>query len=392
MRLPAVPAVPLPRDSARLLQRAVRQVSATLLGLLLGPLLMLTAALTVLGQRRPLARVRLWELDRLRRGYRFGLDPDEASFLGGRRALLHGLIAAVLGYIMMDLLLLVVVTVLGSVSELLLLRGTVLLEFTLFTISRPALPVLVIYGTAGLLAAVGYAELAAWLQAKLVGRWTSLVRQDALQSRMSRLLTTRRGVVLAIDDERRRIERDLHDGVQQNVVSLSVTLARARRAADPQRSEQLLEQAHEQSQALIEEVRQVAWRVYPTTLDEHGLGSALAGVAETSPVPVDLDYQVQDPPPQAVESAAYFVAREAVTNVVKHASAAAVRITVTTTTGPGDDRLLHLMVRDDGSGGADPEGGGLQGLARRVAALDGTVSVDSPPGGPTVITAEIPYD
>ena len=392
MRLPAVPSVPLPRDSARLLQRAVRQVSATLLGLLLGPLLMLTAALTVLGQRRPLARVRLWELDRLRRGYRFGLDPDEASFLGGRRALLHGLIAAVLGYIMMDLLLLVVVTVLGSVSELLLLRGTVLLEFTLFTISRPALPVLVIYGTAGLLAAVGYAELAAWLQAKLVGRWTSLVRQDALQSRMSRLLTTRRGVVLAIDDERRRIERDLHDGVQQNVVSLSVTLARARRAADPQRSEQLLEQAHEQSQALIEEVRQVAWRVYPTTLDEHGLGSALAGVAETSPVPVDLDYQVQDPPPQAVESAAYFVAREAVTNVVKHASAAAVRITVTTTTGPGDDRLLHLMVRDDGSGGADPEGGGLQGLARRVAALDGTVSVDSPPGGPTVITAEIPYD
>src|SRR5699024_7124756 len=111
-----------------------------------------------LGQRRPLTRVRLWELDRLRRGYRFGLDPDEASFLGGRRALLHGLIAAVLGYIMMDLLLLVVVTVLGSVSELLLLRGTVLLEFTLFTISRPALPVLVIYGTAGLLAAVGYAE------------------------------------------------------------------------------------------------------------------------------------------------------------------------------------------------------------------------------------------
>src|SRR5699024_7645664 len=265
--------------------------------------------------------------------------------------------------IMMDLLLLVVVTVLGSVSELLLLRGTVLLEFTLFTISRPALPVLVIYGTAGLLAAVGYAELAAWLQAKLVGRWTSLVRQDALQSRMSRLLTTRRGVVLAIDDERRRIERDLHDGVQQNVVSLSVTLARARRAADPQRSEQLLEQAHEQSQALIEEVRQVAWRVYPTTLDEHGLGSALAGVAETSPVPVDLDYQVQDPPPQAVESAAYFVAREAVTNVVKHASAAAVRITVSTQEHSGR-RLLHLEVHDDGTGGADPEGGGLQGLAR----------------------------
>jgi signal transduction histidine kinase len=236
-----------------------------------------------------------------------------------------------------------------------------------------------------------YAEGVAWVLTALLGRWTPVAREDALEPRLHQLLTTRRGVVLAIDDERRRIERDLHDGVQQNVVSLSVTLARARRAEDPQRSAQLLGQAHSQSQALIEEVRQVAWRVYPTALDEHGLASALEGVAGTSPVPVDLVTEVEETLPPAVESAAYFVVREAVTNVVKHAGATGARVEVRTDAARGR-RLLRLAVRDDGVGGADPEGGGLQGLARRVAALDGSLDVDSPPGGPTVITAEIPCD
>ncbi len=138
-------------------------------------------------------------------------------------------------------------------------------------------------------------------------------------------------------------------------------------------------------------MRQVAWRVYPTALDEHGLVSALEGVAASSPLPVRLATGIEHSLPPAVESAAYFVVREAVTNVVKHAAASEVLVEVGTAERQGS-ALLRLTVRDDGVGGADPEGGGLQGLARRAAALDGTLEVRSPRGGPTVISAELPCD
>lgn len=390
MRLPDLSAIYLPREPARLLRRSLRHIVGTLAGLVLGPLLVLTSLLMLVRWRGPFARVRGWELRRLQQAYRLQLEDGTGQFLGGRRALLHGVLMAVLGYLMMDLLLLVFAIVLGSFTQS-FYGSPVTLEFDLWVISRPAPAVLIIFGTSSLLAAALYAEFAVWVQARLLRRWTGIVRTDALESRISRLLITRRGVVVAIDDERRRIERDLHDGVQQNVVSLSVTLARARRAADPERAAALLDQAHSQSQELIEEVRQVAWRIYPTALDEHGLASALDGVAATSPMPVQVDVRLEGDVPPAVESAAYFVAREAVTNVVKHARADHVRITVVTVTEP-DRRVLRLNVVDDGIGGADPEGGGLQGLARRVAALDGSVSVDSPAGGPTTISAEVPCD
>lgn len=391
MRLPVLTLQSAPREPSRLLRRSVRQVIGTVLGLVTGVLLVLTALLALIRIRRPLRAARRWEQRRLHRFHRLRLVEDgaEPEFLGPGRAIVHGVLAGVLGYIMGDLLLLVAAVVLGSVSQL-LLGGPVTMEFDAWTISRPALAVLVIFGTSSLLAAALYAEVAVGLQRALLGRWTTATREDALESRISRLLTTRRGVVLAIDDERRRIERDLHDGVQQNVVSLSVALARARRAADPERADELLEQAHRQSQALIEEVRQVAWRIYPTALDEHGLASALAGIAETCPVPLTVENRLEGSPSQAVESAAYFVAREAVTNVVKHAEATSASLTLTSS-GEGDRRMLRLAVHDDGAGGADPEGGGLQGLARRVAALDGTLEVRSPLGGPTLIIAEIPY-
>ncbi|MGP9536861.1 sensor histidine kinase [Brachybacterium sp. AOP43-C2-M15] len=390
MRLPDLSGIQVPREPARLARRAVRQVLGTLLGLVLGPLLVLTALLLPLHVRAPFRRVRGWELLRLRRAYRVRLAQDDGHFLGGRRALLHGLAATVLGYVMFDLLLLATGVVVGSFFQS-FYGSPVRFEFDFWVISRPAPAVLIVVGPACLLAAALYAEGAAWVQATLLGRWTSVVREDALESRMSSLLTTRRGVVLAIDDERRRIERDLHDGVQQNVVSLSVALARARRAEDPARSAELLGQAHRQSQDLIQEVREVAWRVYPTALDEHGLASALDVIAETCPLPVRTEVDVTMTLPSQVESAAYFVAREAVTNVVKHARASSIDLAVVA---PGTTRrpTLRLTVRDDGLGGADPAGGGLQGLARRVAALDGSVEVDSPPGGPTVITMEIPCD
>lgn len=390
MRLPDLSGIQLSREPARLVRRSLRHVAGTGLGLLVGPLLVLTALLSLTCWRGPYSRVRRWELARQGRFYRFHLEEDGDTVLRARRGLVFGIVAAALGYVMLDLLLLVLGIVLGSLQQTVLGRP-VAFTFDLWIISRPALPVLLIFGTSSLLATAVYAEVAVSLQAALLRRWTPVVREDALESRISRLLTTRRGVVVAIDDERRRIERDLHDGVQQNIVSLSVTLARARRAADPERSAQLLDQAHSQSQALIGEVRQVAWRVYPNALDEHGLASALDEVAATAPLPVHVDHQVPGELPQAVQSAAYFVAREALTNVVKHAGASTARITLTTPD-RSDSRLLRLEVHDDGAGGADPEGGGLQGLARRVAALDGSVHVHSPAGGPTIIATEIPYE
>ncbi|WP_344589627.1 sensor histidine kinase [Actinomadura vinacea] len=218
------------------------------------------------------------------------------------------------------------------------------------------------------------------------------------ERRIAQLAESRAEVVVAVDDERRRIERDLHDGVQQRLVALGMLIGRARRAGDEERSRELLRQAHEESRRALEDLREVAWRVYPAALDGEGLRAALETVAERSALPVAIEYEPAGRAPHAVETAAYFVVCEAVTNAAKHSGATrvAVRVTETTgttgTTGAGAEpgRMIGVRIEDDGRGGADPGGGGLAGLARRVAALDGTFRVDSPPGGPTVIGAELP--
>jgi len=129
----------------------------------------------------------------------------------------------------------------------------------------------------------------------------------------------------------------------------------------------------------------VAWRVYPAALDSLGLREALEAVAERAGMPVRLTYRVPGPLPKPVQTAAYFVVCEAVTNAVKHAGAEHITVDVAQ-----EGKVVRVRVRDDGKGGADPLGGGLSGLALRVAALDGRLTVDSPPGGPTVIGAELP--
>ncbi|MFG2000875.1 histidine kinase [Spirillospora sp. NPDC048911] len=225
------------------------------------------------------------------------------------------------------------------------------------------------------------------LERKVARRCLGPSPLEAYERRIAQLSVSRAEVVDAVDDERRRIERDLHDGVQQRLVALGMLIGRARRASgrDEERSQELLRQAHEESQRALEDLREVAWRVYPAALDGEGLRAALETVAERSPVPVTIDYDVAARPPHTVETAAYFVVCEAVTNANKHSAAARVAVRLT-----GDERMLHVRIEDDGTGGADPAGGGLAGLARRVAALDGTFGVDSPPGGPTVIRAELP--
>ncbi|TDE32696.1 sensor histidine kinase [Actinomadura sp. 6K520] len=220
---------------------------------------------------------------------------------------------------------------------------------------------------------------------------------EEYERRIAQLSVTRAQVVDAVDDERRRIERDLHDGVQQRLVALGMLIGRARRAGDGDRAAELLRQAHEESRRALDDLREVAWRVYPAALDGEGLRAALETVAERSPLPVTIGYDVRDRPPHAVETAAYFVVCEAVTNAAKHSGAARVLVDVAapppapgTGPGSGSGRMIRVRVEDDGTGGADPAGGGLAGLARRVAALDGTFAVRSPRGGPTVISAELP--
>ncbi|MGR6918930.1 sensor histidine kinase [[Actinomadura] parvosata] len=203
---------------------------------------------------------------------------------------------------------------------------------------------------------------------------------EVLRRRIAELAESRAGIVAAVDSERRRIERDLHDGLQQRLVALSMLIGRSLRGRT-----ELMSQAHQEAQQALAELREVAWRVYPSGLDTLGLGEALAGVAERSSVPVTVDCRLEQRPPMAVETAAYFVVCEAVTNAAKHAGATLITVEVRQ-----EEAAVHVRVRDDGSGGAQASGGGLSGLARRVAALDGSFEVTSPAGGPTTITAVLP--
>jgi signal transduction histidine kinase len=210
-------------------------------------------------------------------------------------------------------------------------------------------------------------------------------QQELLRRRVSELATSRAGVVAAVNDERRRIERDLHDGVQQRLVALGMLLGRARRTSDQDHADDLLRQAHEESQRALVDLREVTWRVYPTALDDGGLGPALEAVAERSAVPVRLRYGLVERLDEATETVAYFVVSEAVTNALKHGNVSSIGIDVLR-----DDGGLAVSVTDDGVGGAQPAGTGLSGLARRVAAADGEFTVDSPAGGPTVVRAWLP--
>jgi signal transduction histidine kinase len=231
-------------------------------------------------------------------------------------------------------------------------------------------------------ALAGAAGVARW-ERTLLTRLLAPSREEQLTRRVEELSRTRDAIVAAVDDERRRIERDLHDGVQQRLVALGMLLGRARR--HPDRAGELVAQAHDEAQRALVELRDVSWRVYPAALDTGGLAAALESVAERAPLPVRIRCDLPVEPPATVRAAAWFVISEAVTNAAKHSGALRVDVEVAMVGG-----RLRATVRDDGRGGADPAGGGLAGLARRVAAADGEFGVDSPPGGPTVITVELP--
>jgi len=222
----------------------------------------------------------------------------------------------------------------------------------------------------------------------VVSRWLlGPGRRARLTERIGELETSRAGVVDAAETERRRLERDLHDGAQQRLVSLAMELGRARAkfASDPKAAEAIVGQAHEQAKEALSELRNLVRGVHPPVLSDRGLDAALSGLAALSPVPVTVRVDLPDRPPAGVEAIAYFVVAEALTNVAKHAKASRALVTVTRS---GD--LLNVAISDDGVGGASLDGQGLSGLAARAAGIDGRLLVTSPAGGPTVIEAVLP--
>jgi signal transduction histidine kinase len=228
---------------------------------------------------------------------------------------------------------------------------------------------------------VGIADL----DARIARRQLAPSAEEVLTRRVSELTLSRAEVVQVVNEERRRIERDLHDGVQQRLVALGMLLSRARRTQDPAHAAELVRQAHEQTEQALDDLRDVAWRVYPTALDQLGLRDVIAVLAERSGIPVTLRYELTDRPPATIETVAYFVISEAISNATKHSGAGRIEVALSKN---GDSTTV--TVTDDGQGGADPDGRGLTGLAGRVAASDGSFIVRSPPGGPTIVRAELP--
>lgn len=213
-------------------------------------------------------------------------------------------------------------------------------------------------------------------------------RNAELAARVATLTDSRSRIIDAALTERRRIERDLHDGAQQRLVALAMTLGMAREklATDPAGAQALVDEAHQEAKETLAEIRDLVRGIHPAVLTDRGLDAAISALAGRSPVPVNVDVILDGRLPEAVESTAYFIVAEALSNIAKHSQATAAWVSVREQRG----RLI-IDVMDNGEGGVDPSRGtGLMGLADRVAALDGVLNIESPRGGPTQLHAELP--
>ncbi|GAA4632996.1 sensor histidine kinase [Actinoallomurus vinaceus] len=247
---------------------------------------------------------------------------------------------------------------------------------------------LTLSGVLILLVTPAVATLVTRLDARAARALLGPSRAEELERQVEDLAEKRAGVVDAADAERRRIERDLHDGVQQRLVSLAMNLGLARETLTgvPDDAMQVITEAHTEAKEALTELRNVVRGLHPAVLDDRGLDAALSGIAARAPLPVKLRVDVPVRPAPTVEAVAYFVASEALTNVTKHARASHVEMALAR---QGD--ILRMTITDDGIGGADPAGGtGINGLRQRIASVDGTFRITSPAGGPTVITVELP--
>jgi signal transduction histidine kinase len=211
--------------------------------------------------------------------------------------------------------------------------------------------------------------------------------RSQLEARVEVLAQTRAGAVDAAAAELQRIERDLHDGAQARLVALALDLGMAeeRFDRDPDGARELVEKARGEAKLAMGELRDLARGIRPALLAERGLSEAISALAARTPLPTTVEADLDGRLPAPVELAAYFPVAEALTNAVKHAEASSARVHLWR-----DGERLRIEVRDDGRGGADVNGHGLEGLSKRLAALDGTLAIASPRGGPTVLYAEVP--
>ncbi|MBV9094341.1 MAG: sensor domain-containing protein, partial [Streptosporangiaceae bacterium] len=327
-----------------------------------------------------------------RAGYRWGIIPRW-------RLLTERATWAEIGYAVLRL---PVSAVMLTLSVAAWAAGLVMLTLPLYDSSLPSggaeiggtvlrgTPTMAAAAVLGLIVLLAAAQLTRGLAAADAAMSRRLLgpRRD-LAARVSELERSRERVVDAAEAERRRIERDLHDGAQQRLVSLAMDLgmAKARFAEDPDAARDLVDQAHAQAKEALAELRSLVRGVHPPVLTDRGLDAALSGLAALCPVPVDVHVDVPVRPKPSVEAVAYFVVAEALTNVAKHSRASHAKVVVE---GRGYPGTLTVMVSDDGVGGADARGPGLTGLADRVSGVDGRLSVESPAGGPTIIAAELP--
>jgi signal transduction histidine kinase len=211
-------------------------------------------------------------------------------------------------------------------------------------------------------------------------------RVEQLERRVEEVAASRTETLDHSAAEVRRIERDLHDGAQARIASVGMNVGLAEKliATDPEGAAALLREARETTVDALEDLRSVVRGIHPPALADRGLAGGIEALALPIPLPVTVTVDAPNLPPP-VESAAYYAVAECLANTVKHAVAHRAWVRVR-----HDGALLHLVVGDDGRGGADPEGSGLAGVARRLAAFDGTMVVESPAGGPTVVTMEVP--
>jgi signal transduction histidine kinase len=227
-----------------------------------------------------------------------------------------------------------------------------------------------------------------YLDALLIKALLSPSEKALLASRVQQLAESRAETVDTQAAEIRRIERDLHDGAQARLIALGMNIGMAAEAVerDPENAKMLLAEAQAASSEALSELRGLVRGIHPPVLADRGLVGAVQALALAHPLPVEVDADVPERLPAPVESAAYFAVAEALTNVIKHSGAHRARVCL-----QHDGALLRMTVEDDGRGGADPgAGSGLRGIERRLGAFDGRLDVTSPPGGPTVVTMELP--
>jgi len=309
---------------------------------------------------------------------------DAASW----RALGYAVLLALALWIV-DLLvavLVVTVVVVSLLSPLLAHFDTVGMLWWQLDSTREAVPFAIIATPVGLLLGAYVVTVLAAAQSSLA-RILLSPREEELEARVTELRRSRIELVDAFETERKRIERDLHDGVQQRMVALTMLLGRAELDVPEGEGLALVRQAHSEAEAALADLREVVRGVHPRVLTDLGLAAAIREVADRMPIPVRVDVSLDERPPAQVEAAAYFVVSEGLANVAKHAQARSAAIHARRS---GD--ALVLVVSDDGRGGAVVgEGSGLSGLVTRLDALGGTLTVTSPDGGPTELRMESPW-